>query len=41
MMFFGGWMIIIWVLIIALIVWGVIALVKPRYPSIFGGVTHR
>jgi putative membrane protein len=28
MMFFGGWMIIVWVLIIALIVWGVIALVK-------------
>jgi putative membrane protein len=28
MMFFGGWMIIVWVLIIALVVWGVIALVK-------------
>ncbi len=28
MMFFGGWMIVIWVLIIALIVWGVIAMVK-------------
>ena len=28
MMFFGGWMIILWVVIIALIVWGVIALVK-------------
>ena len=28
MMFFGGWMIIVWVIIIALIVWGVIALVK-------------
>jgi putative membrane protein len=28
MMFFGGWMIIVWVLILALIVWGVIALVK-------------
>jgi len=28
MMFFGGWMIIVWVLIIALIVWGVIALVR-------------
>jgi len=28
MMFFGGWMIIVWVLIVALIVWGVIALVK-------------
>lgn len=26
MMFFGGWMIIVWVVIIALIVWGVIAL---------------
>ena len=28
MMFFGGWMIIVWVLIVGLIVWGVIALVK-------------
>jgi hypothetical protein len=28
MMFFGGWMIIIWVVVIALIVWGVITLVK-------------
>jgi len=28
MMFFGGWMIIVWVAVIALIVWGVIALVK-------------
>ncbi len=28
MMFFGGWMIIVWVVIIALVVWGVIALVK-------------
>jgi len=28
MMFFGGWMIIVWVVVIALIVWGVIALVK-------------
>jgi putative membrane protein len=28
MMFFGGWMIIVWVLIIALIVWGVTAMVK-------------
>ncbi len=28
MMFFGGWMIILWVVIIALIVWGVIALAK-------------
>jgi putative membrane protein len=28
MMFFGGWMIIVWVLIIGLIVWGVIALVR-------------
>jgi len=27
-MFFGGWMIIVWVVVIALIVWGVIALVK-------------
>ena len=28
MMFFGGWMIIFWVVIIALIVWGVIALTR-------------
>ena len=28
MMFFGGWMIIVWIVIIALIVWGAIALVK-------------
>ncbi len=28
MMFFGGWMMIFWVVIIALIVWGVIVLVK-------------
>ena len=28
MMFFGGWMIIVWVIIFALTVWGVIALVK-------------
>ncbi|OGO19004.1 MAG: hypothetical protein A2144_12570 [Chloroflexi bacterium RBG_16_50_9] len=27
-MFFGGWMTIIWVVIIALIVWGVVALVR-------------
>jgi len=28
MMFFGGWMIIVWVIIFALIVWGVVALVR-------------
>ena len=28
MMFFGGWMIIVWIVIIGLIVWGVIALVR-------------
>ncbi len=28
MMFLGGWMMIVWVVIIALIAWGVIALVK-------------
>ncbi|NQT31384.1 MAG: SHOCT domain-containing protein [Deltaproteobacteria bacterium] len=28
MMLFGGWMIIVWVVVIALIVWGVITLVK-------------
>ena len=26
--FFGGWMIIVWIVIIALIVWGIIALVR-------------
>ena len=33
MMFFNGWMIIVWVIIIALIVWGVIALVKRGYST--------
>ncbi len=28
MMFFGGWMIIFWVAIIALIIWGVVTLAK-------------
>ena len=28
MMFFGGWMWILWIVIIILVVWGVIALVK-------------
>ena len=28
MMFFGGWMIILWVVIVGLIVWGVVALAK-------------
>lgn len=28
MMFFGGWMIILWVVVIGLIVWGVVALAK-------------
>ena len=28
MMFFGGWMIIVWIVIIGLIVWGIIALAK-------------
>ena len=28
MMFFGGWMMIVWILVIALIVWGVIVLVR-------------
>ena len=27
-MFFGGWMMIIWVVILALIVWGIIVLVR-------------
>ena len=27
-MFFGGWMILVWILIIGLIVWGVIALTR-------------
>jgi putative membrane protein len=28
MMFFGGWMIIFWVVIVALVVWGIVALVR-------------
>ena len=28
MMFFGGWMIIVWIVVIGLIVWGVIALTR-------------
>ncbi len=28
MMFFGGWMIILWVVVVGLIVWGVVALAK-------------
>jgi putative membrane protein len=28
MMFFGGWMWILWIVIIGLVIWGVIALVK-------------
>ena len=28
MMFFGGWMIILWVVIVGLIVWGVVALAR-------------
>jgi putative membrane protein len=27
-MFFSGWMLIVWIIIIALVVWGVITLVK-------------
>jgi len=34
MMFFGGpWMIIVWIVIIALIVWGIIALAKRSSSS--------
>ncbi len=34
MMFFGGpWMIIFWVVIVALIVWGIIALTKRGTPA--------
>lgn len=32
-MFFGGWMMIVWIFIIALIVWGVIALAKHSSSS--------
>ena len=28
MMFFGGWMIIVWIVVIGLIVWGVVALLR-------------
>jgi hypothetical protein len=30
MMFFGGWMWILWIVIIGLVVWGIIALVKQN-----------
>ncbi len=40
MMFFGGWMIIVWVLIIALIVWGVIALVKRGSSALYTSQKH-
>lgn len=33
MMFFGGWMVIFWVVIIGLVVWGGTALTKRGYPS--------
>ncbi|OGO30780.1 MAG: hypothetical protein A2Z29_03760 [Chloroflexi bacterium RBG_16_56_11] len=28
MMFFGGWMIIFWVVIVALVIWGVVSLAR-------------
>ena len=33
MMFFGGWMMILWVIIIGLVIWGVIMLVKHSSSS--------
>ena len=30
MMFFGGWMLIVWIVVIGLIVWGVIALTRRQ-----------
>ena len=38
-MFFGGWMIIIWIVFIGLIVWGIIAL--TRYAGKSSGGTGR
>jgi len=33
MMFFGGWMWILWIVIIGLVIWGIIALVKHSYST--------
>ncbi len=38
-MFFGGWMIIVWVIVIGLVVWGVIAL--TRHGSSTSGSGHK
>lgn len=40
MMFFGGWMVIVWILIIGLIIWGVIALTRHS-GSRSGSITER
>jgi len=37
MMFFGGWMMIVWIIIIGLIVWGVVALTRHAGGSYGGG----
>jgi putative membrane protein len=37
MMFFGGWMMIVWIIIIGLIVWGVVALTTHAGGSPSGG----
>lgn len=28
MMFFGGWMVLVWIVIVGLIIWGIVALVR-------------
>ncbi len=33
MMFFGGWMMILWVVIAALIIWGIVALARRGSPK--------
>ncbi len=39
-MFGGGWMIIIWIVIIGLIVWGVIALLRRGSPGLSDSEKH-
>ena len=40
-MFFGGWMILVWIIIVGLIVWGVIALVRHSGTTQYGSSSGR
>jgi putative membrane protein len=40
MMFFGGWMMLVWIVITGLIIWGIVALVR-RGTSISGTAQKR